>query len=173
MVETTSGYLYARVVESKAVTGTYDPKVENVVQFLKDIGCKSVTLQSDQEDTVMKICELAAERFRFKGGDLAHSITTRFTAPYSSNSNGSVERAIRLIRDQVRVMFGSLVHKYQCVFDQTSNFIPWLIRHCCWIINRAIIKQDGRTRFEHLYGRALAKKSLYGFLSPVACITPD
>ena len=26
--------------------------------------------------------------------------------------------------------------------------------------------------FEHLYGRALARKSLYGFLSPVVCVIP-
>ena len=73
------------VVESKTVTGTYDPKVELVVQFLKDLGYKSFTLQSDQKDTITKICELAAERFKFGDGKLAHSIKTRFTAPYSSN----------------------------------------------------------------------------------------
>ena len=173
IVETTSGYLHARVVESKTVTGTYDPKVEVVVNFLKEIGHKCVTLQSDQEDTVMKICELAAERFMFKDGRKAHSVTTRFTAPYSSISNGSVERAIRLIRDQVRVMFGHLVHKYKIVFDQKSRFIPWLIRHVCWVLNRILVKNDGFTRFEKLYGRSLAKKSLYEFLSPVACAIPD
>merc|ERR1711915_350527 len=172
MVEATSGYLSARIVKEKAVTGTLDPKVEYLVQFLKEIGHKSITLQSDQEDTVMKICELAAERFKFKDGKLAHSITTRATAPYSSNPNGSVERASRLIRDQSRVMFGALVHKFNTVFEPKDKFINWFIRHVCWIINRAIVKKDGRTRFEHLYGRSLARKNLFEFLSPVVCTVP-
>ena len=144
-----------------------------MAQFLEDIGYTNVTLQSDQEDTVMRICELAAERFLFKSGKLAHSITTRATSPYSSNSNGSVERAIRLIHDQSRVMFGALVHKFNTVFDPKDKFIGWFIRHVCWIINRAIVKKDGRTRFEHLYGRSLARKNLFEFLSPVACTVPD
>ena len=55
------------------------------IKNLKDLGYKSFTLQSDQKDTITKICELAAERFKFGDGKLAHSIKTRFTAPYSSN----------------------------------------------------------------------------------------
>ena len=72
-------------------------------------------MQADQGDTVMELCELAVERFKLKHGELAHSITKRFTAPYISNSNGSVDRAIRVIRDQVRVMLGFLVHKFGIV----------------------------------------------------------
>ena len=74
-------------------------KVQILVNFLDELGHKEITLQSDQESTVQKICTLAAERFYFKDGTKAMSIRTRTTAPHSSNSNGSVERAIRLIND--------------------------------------------------------------------------
>ena len=86
-----------------------------------EIGVKIVTLQSDGETTVQTICKLAAERFTFENQAKAISTNTRITSPYSSNSNGSVERAIRLIRDQLRVMFGCIAHKFNVVFDPKTK----------------------------------------------------
>ena len=172
MVETTSSYLFARVVETKEVTGTLDPKVQLVENFIRELVAKIVTLQSDSETTVQTICKLAAERFKFEDDTKAAQITTRVTSPHSSKSNGSVERAIRLIRDQLRVMFGYLTHKFNIVFSPTTKFIPWLVRHACWLINRCIQKSDKQTRFEHHFKREYKKINLYGFLEPVA-VVPD
>ena len=49
MAETTSSYVFARVVETKEVTGTLDPKVQLVENFIREIGFKNITLQSDSE----------------------------------------------------------------------------------------------------------------------------
>ena len=172
-VETTSSYLFARIVDSKEVTGTLDPKVQILINFLDELGKKDITLQSDQESTVQKICTLAAERFYFKDGAKAMSIRTRTTAPHSSNSNGSVERAIRSIRDQARVMFGYLTHKYGMIFHHDSKWLGWLIRHACWLINRLVFKKNKKTRYEDLYGRTFNKEGLHEFLSPVVCVPAD
>ena len=138
MVETTSSYMFARVVENKEVTGTLDPKVQLIENFIRELGVKVITLQSDSETTVQTICKLAAERFKFENDSKATLITTRVTSPHSSNSNGSVERAIRLIRDQLRVMFGYITHRFNIIFSPTTKFIPWLVRHACWLINRCV-----------------------------------
>ena len=147
MVETTSSYLFARVVATKEVTVTLDPKVQLIENFIRELGAKIVTLQSDSETTVQTICKLAAERFKFEDETKAAQITTRVTSPHSSKSNGSVEAAIRVIRDQLRVMFGFLTHKFNIVFNPATKFIPWLVRHACWLINRCVQKVDGKTRF--------------------------
>ena len=98
------------------------------------------------------------------------AINTRVTSPHSSNSSGSVERAIRLIRDQLRVMFGHITHKLNVVFSPKTKFIPWLVRHVCWIINRCIEKNNGKTRFEDMFKRDFRKVNLYGFLEPVVAV---
>ena len=66
MVETTSSYMFARVVETKEVVGTLDPKVQLIENFIRELGTKIVTLQSDSETTVQTLCKLAAERFTFE-----------------------------------------------------------------------------------------------------------
>ena len=47
----TSSYVFARVVEKKEVTGTLDPKVQLFGNFIREIGVKNITLQSDSEAT--------------------------------------------------------------------------------------------------------------------------
>ena len=74
------------------------------------------------EKTVQTICKLAAERFTFEKNLQAISINTRVTSPHSSNSNGSVERAIRLIGDQLRVMLGYSMHMFNVAFGPKKKY---------------------------------------------------
>ena len=87
----------------------------------------------------------------------AMATNTRVTSPQSSNSNGSVERAIRLIRDQLRVMLGHITHKLNVAFGPKTKFIPCVVRHVCWIINRCIEKTNGKTRYGDMFQREFKK----------------
>ena len=161
MVETTSSYMYARIVDGKTYSGTFDRKVHMIEQFIRELGKKIVTLQCDSEASLMKLVEGVAERFVNFKGTKATQINARFTAPHSSNSNGSVERAVRLVRDQVRVMFGALTHRFQEIFHPQSKFIQWLIRHSVWILNRVLImKKQKKTRYELLNGRKFNRNNI-------------
>ena len=120
------------------VIGQDDPKVHLLMAFLNEIGKRDLTLQGDCESTIIKVLELTAERFNFRGGEKARSVRVRTTSGYSSNSQGSIERVVRLVRDQIRVMFGAICHKYDMVFPHDTRWLGWLARHACWLINRVI-----------------------------------
>ena len=98
-----------------------------------------MTLQCDQEASLMRLIEGVAERFINFKATWATQITARFTAPHSSNSNGSVERAIRMVRDQCRVMYGAITHRFQEIFPNEARIIPWLIRHAAWLLSRVLL----------------------------------
>ena len=157
MVETTRGYMFARVVEEKAYRGQYDQKVTMVEDFLKDLGKREYTLQCGGESTLISLIARLADHLAPNEGSAIVQINATYTSPHSSNSNGSVERAIRLIRDQLRVMFGHITHKLNVVFAPKTKFIPWLVRHVCWIINRCIQKSNGKTRYEDMFKREFRK----------------
>ena len=173
-VETTSSYVYARKVDEKTFTGSSDQKVSMVEDFLRDMGKRNVTLQCDGESTLRYLVDTVAERFTSAKGPNPYNITGRYTSAYTSNSNGSAERAIRLVRDQLRVMFGALCHKHNENFDPKSKLIPWLVRHATYLINRLIaVKALGdQTRYEVLFGKKYNKNNLYEFLIPVV-LTPQ
>ena len=136
LCETTSGYIYARVVKEKTFTGAHDEKVSMVEDFLREIGKREITIQCDGESTLKYLVETVTERFTTREGPNVYTITGRYTSAYTSNSNGSVERAVRLVRDQMRVMFGAICHKFDEVFPPETGFIKWLLRHVVYIINR-------------------------------------
>ena len=109
-----------------------------------------------------------AERFINLKATWATQINARFIAPHSSNSNGSVERAIRMVRDQCRVMYGAITHRFNEIFPNENRIIPWLIRHAVWILNRCLVmKKQKKTGFELLRGRKFNRVNLYGFLTSV------
>ena len=122
-------------------------------------------------EKVPNLVDTVAERFTSLEGPSVYNIVGRYTPPYTSNANGSVERAIRLIRDQLRVMFGSLCHKHNEIFNPKTKIVPWLVRHATYIINRLIAMKSlgNQTRYEVLFGRKYNKKNLYEFLSSVVC----
>ena len=68
MVETTSWYMAARVVENKSYTGQIDQKVAMVGASIKDIGKRNVTLQCDSEATIMFLAQGIADRFTHNKG---------------------------------------------------------------------------------------------------------
>ena len=152
----------------------YDEKVSIVENFLREIEKRDITLQCDGESTLISLVETVADRFTSREGPNVYRIIGRYTSSYTSNSTGSVGWLIRLIRDQLRVMFGALCHKFEETFDPNTRIIQWLVRHAVYIINRLVAQKSlaNKTRYEVLFGREYNKNNLYEFLSPVV-LTPQ
>ena len=161
MVETTSCYMAARVVENKSYTGSKDQKVAMVEEFIKETGYKNITLQCDGESTIWYLIEGIAARFPNLEGTSMYTITARQIAPSTSNANGSVERSIRIVRDQIRVIMGHLTDRLGIRIDPNSKFIPWAVRHCTWQINNMLPMKSfkGTTRWEIIKGRRYTDRS--------------
>ena len=112
LCETTGSRTYARVLGDKIYSGAFDPKVHMAEQFMRAFGHKIVTLQGDCEASVMKLIEDVSGRFVSLKDTQATQVSILFSASLSSNSHGSVERAIRIVRGQCRVMYGALTHRF-------------------------------------------------------------
>jgi hypothetical protein len=153
MVDTMTGYMSARVVETKAFVGLHDPKIAIILHFIRELGHTQIILQSDHAQNLNQLLSVVCDVFK-RGLDKEEKrlskvirCTSRSTAGHSSNSNGSVERAIRIIRDQIRVMmshFEEEINKtkdeYDSIFkiDISHELFIYLVRHATWIINRCI-----------------------------------
>ena len=163
---------FARVVKEKTFTGAHDEKVSMVEDFLREIGKREVIIQCDGESTLKYLVETVVERFTSREGPNVYSITGRYTSAYTSNSNGSVERAVRLVRDQLRVMFGAICHRHEEIFDPYTSFIKWMVRHAVFILSRVVAQKllENKTRYEVLFGREYNKNNIYEFLSPVVLV---
>ena len=72
----------------------------------------------------MYLVQDIADRSNDNKGTSPQNVTARFIAPGSSNANGSVEGAVSIIRDQLRVMDGTLTLRFDIELDPKSKFIP-------------------------------------------------
>ena len=65
---------------------------------------------------------------------------------YSSPSMGPVENLVRCFRICLR-------EKAKMEITTESPLLPWLVRHCGWILSRYAVRADGRTVYSRLKGR--------------------
>ena len=74
----------------------------------------------------------------------------------SSQSNGSIENAVRKIQGQVRSIKLSLESRYGCKVLINHYMTYWLANHAALCINRFEIGTDGRTPFQRVRGKQFA-----------------
>ena len=65
-----------------------------------------------------------------------------------------MERSVRIVRGQIRVVMGHLTDRLGIRLDHNSKFIPWVVRHCTWLINNMLPMKSfkGTTIFETIKG---------------------
>jgi hypothetical protein len=201
LCETTSGYMSATVVESKACSGEDDVKVYIVLNFIRETGLTNIILQSDRETTLEHVAQYVCKKFltSISSNDeliKVRQIYARTTAGYQSYAQGSVERCIRILRDQVRTMVISIYNRFkqkdpEWTFSSKKktllqSFLPFIVRHAVYLINRKLISKTtklhedpknpgefkqakaSKTRYERLYGHPWDTSIyIFTFLQPV------
>ena len=78
----------------------------------------------------------------------------------SSGSNGVIERGIKEVQGQLRVMKSALDTRVGVDIRSTSNFLPWMVEYASVLINRYLVGKDGKTAYERLRGK---KSKMLGF----------
>ena len=71
----------------------------------------------------------------------------------SSPSMGPVENMKRELCGLVRCFRIYLREKAKLEITTESPLLPWLVRHCGWILRRYAVRADGRTGYSRLKGR--------------------
>ena len=72
---------------------------------------------------------------------------------YSSPSMGPVEKMNKEHCGFVRCFHIYLIEKAKLEITTESPLLPWLVRHCGWILSRFAVRADGSTGYSRLQGR--------------------
>jgi hypothetical protein len=147
--------LHSKMVLSAGVpsksTGTFVAR--RCVSFLREIGCEAcdVIVKSDNEPAITSII---AEVGRMRAATGGGRWIVENSPVGSSASNGVVERAIRSVQQQARVMKDALEHKAKVIVGARHPLMPWIVEYAGHLLNRFEVSQDGKTAYERLKGKS-------------------
>ena len=76
----------------------------------------------------------------------------RVSPPYSHQSKGTVERFHKTLSGQVRAIRIWIAGHQGAHSDQVEGpFMPWLLQHAVYQINRYLVRSDGKTSYEKVF----------------------
>ena len=125
---------------------------KRVVAFLREIGAEQgdLIVKSDQEPAIMSIVtEIGRIRAAAGGG----KFIVENSPVGSSASNGVVERAIRSVEQQTRVLKSGLEERWGVKIPTRHSVMPWLVEYAGLLLNRFEVSRDGKTSFERSKGK--------------------
>ena len=120
--------------------------VSAVVQHLRAWGRKKVALRIDGEPAIRAL----GVAIQYARGE-ENVIECR--PKYSSPSMGAVENMNKELCGLVRCFRIDLREKAKLEITTESPLLPWLVRHCGWILSSYAARSDGRTGYSTLKGR--------------------
>ena len=129
--------------------------VNALVDWIKDLGWKKVTIQIDQESALAKVFEQVQQRMGME------VVALRKSPRYSSQSLADGEMVNGLIAGKVRTWVASLKESYSDQVIQTTDILfPWIVRFVSWSLPRFHINQTRTTPFRVLKGYDYASECL-------------
>ena len=141
--------LMSTVVPSKT-TGEF--LTTRLMAFLRECGCEfsKIIVKSYQEPAILAVME-ELTRARCKKG--AMETIHECSQKGSSQSNGLVERGVRSVGAQVRVMRSAFEERYGIKLDIDDAIWPWLVEYACYLLDRQEVGHDGKVPSERLKGK--------------------
>jgi hypothetical protein len=132
-------------------TGTFIAR--RCIAFLREIGCEAcdVIVKSDNEPAIASII---AEVGRMRAASGGGRWIVENSPVGSSASNWVVERAIRSVAQQVRVLKDGLEYKAKMAIGARHPLMTWLTEYAGHLLNRFEVSHDGKTAYERLKGKS-------------------
>ena len=143
MLDVTLGMMAAISVEEQ---GPATNVVSVVVEHLRAWGRKKVIFRIDSEPAVRAL-GVAIQHAR------SEETVIECRPKYSSPSMGPVENMNKELCGLERCFRIHLIEKAKMEITTQSPLLPWLARHCGWILSRCAVRADGRTGYSRLKGR--------------------
>ena len=113
---------------------------------VETLGRQRLVLKSDQEPSIKALLQSVK---REKHQDISFE-----RSPVAEHqSNGVAERAVKTVQGQVRTMKMALEARISEKVVETSDLIPWMVRHAAMLVNIGQRGDDGRTAWERVKGR--------------------
>ena len=141
-VDVDSGMI--RVVPASWDRMCRDYLVTGLRKFVESIFHTKVRLRCDNEPAAVIIAE------RVKA--LLPSVVVLENTPRHDHAANPAERAIRSVKDQVRVLRLDVEARYGISLNANMSLWPWIARHAGWLLTRCKIKGKGGTPYQDAYG---------------------
>ena len=141
--ERTSKMLMAAVCPRKT-TGVYIQK--RITGFLREIGCLhgDLVVKSDQEPALDKVVEDVG---RAKTAEGSGRFVVEKSMVKASASNGMVERGIRSVTAQARVLLSALQARWGLELPIDHPVICYIVEYAAILLNRFEVSADGKTSY--------------------------
>ena len=123
------------------------------------LGHTKVMLKSDNEHAMQSLVRRVVDVSRADCKDLK-SIAKEESAAYDSQSNGSTEVGIRLIRGLFRTTKLCLEARLDKLIPITHALVPWILEHTALLLNVLVRGDDGLTAWARARGRPFAQQML-------------
>jgi hypothetical protein len=142
-----------KAVMAKCVLGKgrADPgAVSWLVDQLRRLGISRCILQADGEPAQRTFVKDVIEE---TARTTALGVASAHTPAHDHQCNGGVEKAVRDVKDQVRVMRCALARRLGTTVPLSSPVMDWLVIWAAELITGARVGQDGMTAYRRLRGR--------------------
>ena len=121
--------------------------LETILAFVEALEHNVVMLHLDQEPVLVQLLK-ALQSIRVERTLVRHGPRA------SHQSQGKIENANRVINGVCRAMWLSLENLVQEKLASDSILVACLICHVAWSLTRFHVKNDGRTAFVRVFGKA-------------------
>ena len=140
--------VWAYAVDRKGATEEW--VVSQVAEDLDTVGLRNdrVIIKSDQEVSIIDVARAVAEVRATQ-----HGTAIENSSVGDSDSNGTIERAIQDVEQQVRVLRAALEIRINRKVRLIEAVVPWMIRHAACLITRCRIRPCGKTSYQLMKGR--------------------
>ena len=148
MKETQFGSIWAYALGSNSATDELW-LAEQIADDLGTIGLQKerIICKTDQESAITELQNDVARRRIEAGTTLENSKIG------DSNSNGRIERGIRVFKGMVRTLRSALAENLHMNVALDLAIIPWLVRHAAYLITRCRVRENGKTALQLINGR--------------------
>ena len=125
--------------------------VKTLKKFIAVNGFTKSVLQCDGHSGLLALQEQVG---------LEMSLPTQISPPHSHQSQGTVERFHKTLYGQVRAIRIGLADHLNVDADHLdAAFMPWIIQHATFQINRFLVRSDGKTSFEKVFKKPQTQRS--------------
>ena len=110
-----------------------------------------VVVKSDQEPAIEILVE---DLGKYKAGEGSGRFVVEKTAVGASQANGMVERAIRSVRNQAKVLLSAVCARWGIENIEVSHpMVAYAVEYGAILLNRFEVGKDGRTNYERCKGK--------------------
>ena len=134
------------VISAMVVKGGDPYALAVAPEAIKFTGRTRLIIMSDQENAVKNLVDMIRD-------SRTHETAVINTPKGSSASAGGIEPANYLVEKQIRTLRSRFEETYGESVGLDHKILPFLARHCAWLITHYQAKSDGNTPYERLRGR--------------------